>query len=100
MQSALLSTTVVSRVDWNDPEFECHKRRFMLIDGHHRVASLRFILQADPHFLDNVSFNTGLLEIDINNTIAVQMAGMACNENAHTVTLDNFADVLQQYRLF
>ena len=83
---------------FSDEALHMNDRRFAIIDGNNRVVALIRLLAEDPKFLQNTSFNAYLVDVNIHNSLQVQLASMKCNNLSHANIADTPADRIQQYQ--
>jgi hypothetical protein len=73
-------------------------RRFALIDGNNRIVALVRLLGEKPDFLKGYSLHAFLVDVNIHNSLQVQLASMKCNNLSHSNIGDTSGDRLQQYQ--
>ena len=83
---------------FSDEALRMDDRRFAIIDGNNRVCALIRLLAEDPNFLQHTSLNAYLVDVNIHNSLQVQLASMKCNSLSHSSIADTPADRIQQYQ--
>ena len=82
---------------FSDPLLRMSERRFAIIDGNNRIIGLIRICADNVHFLKNTCVNAYLVDINIHDALAVQLASMKCNTLSHAHIEDTLGDRLAQY---
>ena len=82
---------------FTDKILRMDERRFAIIDGNNRIIALIRICAESPNFLKNVCINAYLVDLNIHDSLAVQLASMRCNNLSHAHIADTFGDKLAQY---
>ena len=84
-------------ISFTDPALRMGERRFAIIDGNNRVVALIRICAEKPDFLAGTSLNAYLVDLNIHDGLAVQLASIRCNTLSHANIEDTIGDRLQQY---
>ena len=87
------------QLDAGDPKWEMHKRRFAVIDGNNRIASIVNILADEPKFMEGVSLNAHLVQVPVEDGLMVQLTSMHCNKVGGERINDTLADEIGQWQL-
>jgi hypothetical protein len=87
------------QVDASNKEFEFDRRRFAVIDGNNRIAAITNILADNPTFMENVSLNAYLVQVNVADSLMVQLASMYCNRLGNKRIADTLADEVCQWQL-
>jgi hypothetical protein len=87
------------QLDAGDPMWEMNKRRFAVIDGNNRIASIVNILADDPKFMGGVSLNAHLVQVAVEDGLMVQLTSMHCNKVGGERITDTLADEIGQWQL-
>ena len=85
-------------IDFKDPKYQMNLRRFAIIDGNNRIIALVRITAEDAGFLSNTSLNAYLVDINIHDGLAVQLASMKCNALSHSFIEDTIGDRIFQFQ--
>ena len=87
------------QVDASNADFEFDRRRFAVIDGNNRIAAITNILADNPTFMENVSLNAYLVQVNVADSLMVQLASMYCNRLGAKRIADTLADEVCQWQL-
>ena len=85
-------------IDFKDPKYQMELRRFAIVDGNNRIIALVRITAETPDFLKNTSLNAYLVDLDIHDGLAVQLASMRCNKLSHSYIEDTPGDRIFQFQ--
>ena len=85
-------------IDFKDPKYQMELRRFAIVDGNNRIIALVRITAETPDFLKNTSLNAYLVDLDIHDGLAVQLASMRCNKLSHSFIEDTPGDRIFQFQ--
>ena len=85
-------------IDFKDPKYQMPLRRFAIVDGNNRIIALVRITAETPDFLKNTSLNAYLVDLDIHDGLAVQLASMRCNKLSHSFIEDTPGDRIFQFQ--
>ena len=85
-------------INFKDSKYQMNLRRFAIIDGNNRIIALVRITAEDPDFLKNTALNAYLVDLDIHDGLAVQLASMRCNKLSHSFIEDTPGDRIFQFQ--
>jgi hypothetical protein len=85
-------------INFEDEKYQMNLRRFAIIDGNNRIIALVRITAEIPDFLENTSLNAYLVDLNIHDGLAVQLASMRCNKLSHSFIEDTPGDKIFQFQ--
>ena len=82
-----------------DPSYQMELRRFAIVDGNNRVMAL---VKLTSEFKGTATtfpqtLTCWLVDVEINDPLAVQIASMKCNALGHETIADSFFDTILQF---
>ena len=83
-----------------DPSFHMELRRFVIVDGNNPVMAL---VKLTSEFKGTAAtfpqtLTCWLVDVEINDPLAVQIASMKCNALGHETIADSFFDTILQFQ--
>ena len=83
-----------------DLSYQMNLRRFAIIDGNNRVMAL---VKLTSEFKETATtfpqtLTCWLVDVEINDALAVQLASMKCNALVHETIADSFFDTILQFQ--
>ena len=83
-----------------DESYQMELRRFAIVDGNNRVMALVKLTSefkgTDTTFPQTLT--CWLVDVEINDPLAVQLASMKCNALGHETIADSFFDTILQFQ--